>query len=167
MSISFYIVYGHRIPLSITFKVLRGICFGKENHRLGRWRKSFSYEQKSSYDRMKATDNRNKNHRRCRYGKRFRKLSTHQVEMSTLYCVCPKVPEKNNLWKISSRDWENVKNDMQSLRNRVDRNAGVSGSYPYAGMYTAQNECVQIHGNPQGKKQSDDLQQICPTKIQV
>ena len=39
---------------------------GKGNHRLSRWIKGLSYAQKSSYDRMRATDNRNKHHRRCR-----------------------------------------------------------------------------------------------------
>ena len=122
---------------------------------------------KNSYDRMRATDNRNKHHGRCHNGKRRRKLSTYEMEMSISYRVRTKVPQKNYIWEISGGDRKDLENNMQSVRNRVDRSAGMSGSYPYASVYTTKDECIKIHGHTQRKKQSDDIRSIRPTEIQI
>ena len=87
--------------------------------------------------------------------------------MSISYHVRTKVPQKNYIWEISGGDRKDLENNMQSVRNRTDRSAGMSGSYPYAGMYTTEDECIQIHGNTQREKQSDDLRPIRPTEIQI
>ena len=78
------------------------------------------------------------------------------------YHIRSKAPETNHLWEISD-----IENDMQSVRNRVDRSAGMSGSYPYASVYTTKDECIKIHGHTQRKKQSDDIRSIRPTEIQI
>ena len=52
-------------------------------------------------------------------------------------------------------------------RGRDYRREGNGGSYPFAGVDTAKDECVEFHGISEGQERNDDLRSTCEPEIQI
>ena len=68
------------------------------------------------------------------------------MELQVSYSICAKVSTKSILRRKADGDTRDTEETVSMERRGGDRGRDMSGSYPYVGKYTAQNERCGIHG---------------------
>ena len=83
------------------------------------------------------------------------------------HCVYAQVQEKSDLWRSEERYTGVYQNAVQVQGCRDNRRTYDERSCPSVAEYTTENECVKLHGIPEGEERTNDIRVPCKPEIQV
>ena len=89
------------------------------------------------------------------------------MELQVSCGVCAEISQKSVLRRKAVGDRGNTSGIMPVEGRGDHRSRSMPRSYPYAVSDPAKDECLGIHGIPEGEEQPDDLPKMGKHEVQV